>query len=424
MKSAFHRMEEKGSGLFHDRLNWRTTFHIAVRALGRNKMRSTLTMLGITIGIGAVICTVAIGQGGSQMIHEQLEGLGTNMVWIEAGTRNVNGVQTGNMQTESLRVDDAKAIQDSISLVASVAPNVDGPLQVVYGNQNWSTHYRGVSPEYFNIRRWTVSQGVLFTQQDVEHMTNVCLLGKTVVDNLFGSEDPLGKILRLQNQPFRVIGVMHPKGLSSNGFDQDDFIIMPYTTAMKKLRGIYWLDDIYASAVSPNAIAPAVLQITNLLRQRHHLRPDEPDDFNIRHPEDTLKAQENASHTFTLMLASIASVSLLIGGIGIMNIMLVSVTERTREIGVRMAVGATEQDVRTQFLVEALTLSLVGGVVGVAVGMIASAGVSRLLNWPSVITPVAIVIAALFSIAIGMFFGYYPARKASRLDPIHALRFE
>ena len=284
--------DESRASLFRDRLNWSTTLHVAVRALSRNKMRSSLTMLGITIGIGAVICTVAIGQGGSQMIHDQLEGLGTNMVWIEAGTRNVNGVQTGNMQTESLRVDDAKAIQDSISLVANVAPNVDGPMQVVYGNQNWSTHFRGVSPEYFTIRRWTVGQGVLFTQQDVEHMTNVCLLGKTVVNLLFGTENPIGKTLRLQNQPFRVIGVMTPKGLSSNGFDQDDFVIMPYTTAMKKLRGIYWLDDIYASAVSPDAIAPAITQIANLLRQRHHLRPDEPDDFNIRHPEDTLKAQE------------------------------------------------------------------------------------------------------------------------------------
>ena len=424
MNSSVTHSGEDSSGVFRDRLNWNTTFHMAVRALGRNKLRSTLTILGITIGIGAVICTVAIGQGGSKMIHDQLEGLGTNMVWVEAGTRNVNGVQTGNMETESLRVDDANAIRDSIPLIANVAPNVDGPMQVVYGNQNWSTHYRGVPPEYFNIRRWPVYLGTLFTQQDVEHMTNVCLLGKTVVDMLFGSDEPLGKTIRIQNQPFRVIGVMQPKGLSSNGFDQDDFIIIPYTTAMKKLRGIYWLDDIFASAISAEAINPAVQQISNLLRQRHHLRPDEPDDFNIRHPEDTLKAQENASHTFTLMLASIASVSLLIGGIGIMNIMLVSVTERTREIGVRMAVGATEKDVRTQFLIEALTLSVAGGAIGVAVGILASAGVSKILNWPSIITPVAIVAAVGFSVAIGIFFGYYPARKASQLDPIHALRFE
>jgi putative ABC transport system permease protein len=404
--------------------NWHTTFHMAVRAMERNKMRSLLTMLGITIGIAAVICTVAIGQGGSQMIHDQLESLGTNMVWIEAGSRNVNGVRAGNMGTDSLRVEDAMAIRDEVPLIAGVAPNVDGNMQVVYGNQNWSTHYRGVSPEYFTIRKWPAYLGTLFTQQDVEHMTNVCLLGKTVVDTLFGADDPLGKIVRLQNAPFQVIGVMKPKGLSSNGMDQDDFVIIPYTTAMKKLKGIYWLDDIFASAVSADAIEPAITQVTALLRQRHHLRSDESNDFNIRHPEDTLKAQEQASHTFTIMLASIASVSLLVGGIGIMNIMLVSVTERTREIGVRMAVGATEQDVRAQFLVEALTLSLVGGALGVGAGTIASAGVSKLLSWPSVITPIAIGAAVLFSVAIGIFFGYYPALKASQLDPIQALRFE
>lgn len=264
----------------------------------------------------------------------------------------------------------------------------------------------------------------MFTESDVEHMTNVCLLGRTVAENLFGVDDPIGKIIRLQNLPFRVIGVMEPKGLSTTGIDQDDFVIIPYTTAMKKLSGIYWLNDIFASAVSAEAIPPAIDQVVRLLRQRHHLRPDEPDDFNIRHPEDTLKAQEEASHTFTLMLASIASVSLLVGGIGIMNIMLVSVTERTREIGVRLAVGATEKDVRVQFLVEALVLSLLGGITGVIAGMLASVGVSKLLEWPAIITPRAIILAAGFSIAIGIFFGYYPALKASQLDPIEALRAE
>lgn len=397
---------------------------MAVRALARNRLRTALTMLGIMIGIGAVICTVAIGEGGSRLVQDQLEGLGTNLVWIEAGGRSINGVRTGNLATKSLTVDDALAIERSVSLIASVAPNVDGPMQVVYGNQNWSTHYRGVPPQYFEIRRWSVYIGVLFTQQDVEHMTNVCLLGRTVVDMLFGADDPIGKTIRLQNQPFRVIGVMKPKGVSSNGFDQDDFVIIPYTTAMKKLKGIYWLDDIFASAVSPDAVRPAIDQVGRLLRQRHHLRPEEPDDFNLPHPEDTLKAQEEASHTFTLMLASIASVSLLVGGIGIMNIMLVAVTERTREIGLRMAVGATEQDVQRQFLVEALTLSLFGGSLGVVFGVGASAGVSQVLRWPSIVSPIAIVTAFIFSGAIGIFFGYYPAQKASQLDPIEALRFE
>ena len=381
-------------------------------------------MLGIMIGIGAVICTVAIGEGGSSMIHDQLESLGTNLVWIETGGRNINGVRTGNLATKSLTVDDALAIEQSVPLIANVAPNVDGPMQVVYANQNWSTHYRGVPPIYFEIRRWSVEIGVLFTQQDVEHMTNVCLLGRTVVDTLFGADDPIGKTIRLQNQPFRVIGVMKPKGVTPTGFDQDDFVIIPYTTAMKKLSGIYWLNDIFASASSPDAVRPAIDQVSRLLRQRHHLRADEPDDFNLPHPEDTLKAQEEASHTFTLMLASIASVSLLVGGIGIMNIMLVAVTERTREIGLRMAVGATDQDVQKQFLVEALTLSLFGGVLGVVFGIGASAGVSKVLRWPSIVSPIAIVTALLFAAAVGIFFGYYPAKKASQLDPIEALRFE
>jgi putative ABC transport system permease protein len=418
------RHDRRDSTGLNSRLKLGTTLQVALRALSRNKMRAGLTMLGITIGIGAVICTVAIGEGGSSLVQDQLVGLGTNLVWIEAGNRSVNGVKTGNIETKTLTVADAMAIESSVPLISNVAPNVDGPMQIVNGNQNWSTHYRGVSPEYFEIRRWTVYRGTLFTKQDVEHMTNVCLLGQTVVDSLFGSDDPVGKTLRLKNQPFKVIGVMEPKGLSTTGLDQDDFVIIPYTTAMKKLSGIYWINDIFASAVSTDAIEPAIDQASQLLRQRHHLRSDEDNDFNIRHPEDTLRAQEQASRTFTLMLASIASVSLLVGGIGIMNIMLVSVTERTREIGVRMAVGATEEDVRMQFLVEALVLSLLGGATGVVVGMAASTGVSRLLHWPAIITPVAIVTAAAFSVAIGIFFGYYPALKASQLDPIEALRFE
>jgi putative ABC transport system permease protein len=397
---------------------------MALRALGRNKMRTLLTMLGITIGIGAVICTVAIGQGGSQMVHEQLLSLGTNMVWVEAGGRNINGVRTGNGATKSLTLDDALAIRRGVPLITSVAPNVDGPVQVVYGNQNWYTTYRGISPEYFAIRNWHLASGSLFTQQDVSTLAGVCVIGNTVANVLFGDDDPIGKTIRVQNLPCKVIGMLQPKGQSTNGRDQDDFVMMPISTVMHKLKGISWLDDIFCSAASPEAIVPVEKQITQLLRQRHVLRSDEPDDFNIRHPQDALEAQEEASKTFTLMLASIASVSLLVGGIGIMNIMLVSVTERTREIGVRMAVGATEEDVQLQFLIEALTVSLIGGAIGVVFGVFASAGVSRILEWPAIISPIAIVVAALFSAAIGIFFGYYPAQKASQLDPIEALRFE
>jgi putative ABC transport system permease protein len=404
-------------------VKFRAAFRMALRALGRNKLRTVLTMLGITIGIGAVICTVAIGEGGSNLVREQLVALGTNMVWVEAGGRNINGVRTGNGATKSLTVEDAVAIR-GVQLIASVAPNVDGPVQLVYGNQNWYTSYRGISPEYFPIRRWFLAKGALFTQQDVDSLANVCVIGNTIVQVLFGDDEPVGKVMRVQSLPCRVIGVLQPKGLALNGRDQDDVVMMPITTAMKKLKGISWLDDIFCSAVSSDDIRPAEDQIRRLLRQRHRLRPDEPDDFNVRHPEDALQAQEQASKTFTLMLASIASVSLLVGGIGIMNIMLVSVTERTREIGVRMAVGATEEDVQMQFLIEALALSLLGGAAGVLFGMGASVGVSKLLKWPAIISPLAIVIAALFSVVIGIFFGYYPAQKASQLDPIEALRYE
>ena len=333
-------------------------------------------------------------------------------------------MRTGTRGTKTLTLLDAKAIQDSVPLIKKMSPHVDDHLQVIYGNQNWYTSYRGVSPEYLDIRRWGIAKGGPFTQQDVDNLADVCLLGQTVVDRLFGSEDPVGKTIRVKNLPFRVIGVLEMKGLSATGFDQDDTIVIPYTTAQKKIKGIDWLDDIWCSAISPQAILPAQDQVSRLLRQRHHLRFDEPDDFNIRHPEDILQAQVAASQTFTLMLASIASVSLLVGGIGIMNIMLVSVTERTREIGVRMAVGATERDVRRQFLSEALVLSLIGGALGVLAGAIGTALLSTALEWPTAVPPVAIVVAVLFSVGIGLFFGYYPARKASCLDPIEALRYE
>jgi putative ABC transport system permease protein len=397
---------------------------MALRAMERNKLRTGLTMLGVTIGIAAVICTVAIGQGSSTLVHEQLVALGQNMVWVESGGRNVNGIRTGSGSTKSLTLGDAKAIQGSGPFITAVAPNVDGSTQVVYGNMNWYTTYRGVSPEYFQIRRWFLASGSYFTSVDVDRIANVCVIGKSIVDLLFNGDDPVGKTIRVQGLPCKVIGVLQPKGLSLSGHDQDDFIMMPVSTAMKKLKGIDWLDDIFCSAASPESIASAEAQIGQLLRQRHRLRSDEPDDFNIRHPQDVLEAAEESSKTFTLMLASLASVSLLIGGIGIMNIMLVSVTQRTREIGVRIAVGATEEDVQMQFLIEALALSLMGGAAGVVFGTFAAFGAARVLQWPVVVSPLAILVAAVFSVATGILFGYYPARKAARLDPIEALRYE
>jgi putative ABC transport system permease protein len=403
---------------------FRAAFRMALQALGRNKLRTVLTMLGITIGISAVICTVAIGEGGSSLVHEQLVALGTNMVWVEAGGRNINGVRTGNAGTKTLTLEDAEAIRQSIPFIRMVAPNVDGNVQVVYGNQNWYTRYRGVAPEYFQVRRWSLQSGSFFTQGDVDRLSTVCLLGQTLVEKMFGADEPVGKTIRVLGLPCEIVGVLQPKGISGTGFDQDDVVVMPITTAMHKLKGISWVDDIFCSATSPETVVLAEDQIYRLMRQRHRLRPDEPDDFNIRHPQDALQAQEEASKTFTLMLASLASVSLLVGGIGVMNIMLVSVTERTREIGVRMAVGAAEEDVRMQFLIEALALSLLGGAMGVVFGMGASIGVSKILRWPAMISPAAVVVAAVFSVLVGLFFGYYPAQKAASLDPIEALRYE
>ena len=397
---------------------------LALQALARNKMRSVLTMLGVIIGVGAVICSVAVGEGASGQIQQQIANLGDNMVWIEAGGRSVNGVRTGSKGTKTLVLGDANAIEQQIRLVANVSPHVDTNVHLVYENQNWYTAVRGVPPQYLQVRRWTIARGSPFFDDDVDHATNVCLLGHTVVDNLFGSTDPIGKTIRVQSLPCRVIGVLAPKGQSPSGQDQDDTLMMPFTTVQKKIKGIDWLDDIMCSAISPAAIAPAEKQITALLRERHHLRPDEDDDFNLRHPAEIAKAGAESQRIMTILLASIASVSLIVGGIGIMNIMLVSVTERTREIGLRLAVGAKGGDVRLQFLGEATVLSLLGGTAGVLVGVAGSRAVSSALSWPVVVPIQALLVAVVFSAAVGVFFGYYPAHKAANLDPIDALRFE
>ncbi len=397
---------------------------VALRALARNKMRTALTMLGIIIGVGAVICTVAIGEGASNQVQEQLRNLGDNIVFVAAGSVNQHGVHLGSTATKTLKLADAKAVQQQIPMVGRVTPGVGYQAQVVYGNQNWNTRLRGVTPEYLEIRRWAVTRGSPFSQREVDAAANVCLIGLTVVENLFGDEDPLGKTIRVQNLPFKVIGVLASKGQSPFGNDDDDTLIIPFTTVQKKIAGIDWLNFIMCSATSPEAIHSAQQQIGSLLRERHHLRPDEDDDFIIRSPTDLAAVQAQSGRIMTLLLASIASVSLLVGGIGIMNIMLVSVTERTREIGVRMAVGATERDVQMQFLSEALVLSLLGGTVGVLAGIVGSTAVSSMLQWPTRIPPESIVIAVLFSAGVGVFFGYYPASKAAHLDPIEALRYE
>jgi putative ABC transport system permease protein len=396
----------------------------SLRALFRNKMRSTLTVLGITIGIGAVICVVAIGQAGSEQVQAQLDNLGDNFVWVEAGSRAPNGIRTGAHGTKSLTAEDGLAIMKQVPLLKSMSPQVDANTQVIYGNRNWSTHYRGVSPDYFTIKRWPVVQGVPFNNDDVVRAATVCVLGNTVSEQLFPGENPIGKTVRLTTMPCQVVGVLQAKGQSGFGQDQDDTILLPYSTAQKRLKGISWVDDLMFSAVSQEAIVPAIDAATGVLRERHHIRAGELDDFNIRRPDEVIETRLAASRTFSLLLVVIASVSLLVGGIGIMNVMLVSVTERTREIGVRMSIGATEGDVQLQFLGEAVMLSLFGGVIGVILGVTGSIFIGNALEWPMSISPQAIAIAAAFATFIGVFFGYYPAVKASRLDPIEALRFE
>jgi|SRR5689334_11034330 len=405
-------------------MSYGTLLGSAVWALLANKMRSLLTVLGISIGIAAVICVVAIGRAGQAQVERQLNNLGDNFVWVEAGGRAVNGVRTGTHGTKTLVLSDAIAIKNQIPLIKSVSPNVDGSIQIIYANQNWYTGYRGVAPEYFDIKRWFVDQGALFTQDDVDRAADVCVIGRTVRDQLFGSDDPIGKVIRVRDLPCRVVATLQPKGLSVSGQDQDDTVIMPYTTVMKKIKGITWLDDILCSAVSPDAIKLAGQQAAALLRDRHHLRAEEEDDFNIRNPEDIIKAQLDASRTLTILLVVIASISLLVGGIGIMNVMLVSVTERTREIGLRVAIGARKQAIALQFIGESVMLSLVGGAAGVLLGVAVSLFLSPMLGWPVQMSPDAVIIAAAFSVIVGVFFGYYPARKASLLDPVEALRYE
>jgi putative ABC transport system permease protein len=405
-------------------MDFKAVIREALAALRRNGIRSVLTILGIAVGIGAFICVIAIGNAGTSKIEDQLQGLGDNFIWVEAGSRARNGVRFGSRGSRTLVLADADAIMEQVPLIKLISPNVDGHIQVVYGGQNWATMYRGVTPEFLQIRRWNLRLGTFFTSADVESAAPVCVLGNTVVENLFGDEDPIGRDVLFQNIPCRVVGVLQAKGLSATGQDQDDFIVMPYTMAQKRISGQFWLDDIFCSAVSHEAMPEATKQIVALLRERHHLNPREDDDFNIRRPEDVVQAQLATSRIMTLLLASIASLSLLVGGIGIMNIMLVSVTQRTREIGVRLAVGATERDVQLQFLSEAIVLSIFGGVLGLVAGVFSSYAVENMFHFPTRLTPQIFAIGSLFSTGIGILFGFYPARKASQLDPIQGLRYE
>jgi putative ABC transport system permease protein len=397
---------------------------VAVKALRRNMMRTALTMLGVIIGVSAVICTIAIGEGASSKIREAIASIGANVIWVEAGGVNKGGVRTGSGGTKSLTLADMRAIKDQIPLITHISPLVDMRAQLVYGNQNWNSQVRGVSPDFLNVKAWPIVKGGMFEETDVDREMPVCVLGQTIVEQLFGESEPLGETIRVRGEPCKVIGVLGIKGQSATGQDQDDTFFMPYTTVMKKLKGQYWLDDVMMSAVTGDAIPAAEAQIADLMRVRHRIRDGAPDDFNLRHPTEIAEAVAASAKTMELLLAAVASVSLFVGGVGIMNIMLVSVTERTREIGLRLAVGARGRDVLRQFLLEAVILSLAGGLLGIALGMGGTRTIADFFQWPTRVSPAAIGMAVAFAAAIGVFFGYYPARRAASLDPIEALRHE
>jgi putative ABC transport system permease protein len=398
---------------------------IAMRALARNKMRSVLTMMGIIIGVGAVIAMLGVGQGAQQTMQEQIQAMGSNLLFVGTGTVTRSGMHMGWGSTKSLIYDDMLAILRECPAAHAAAPGSSSSGQVVFGNDNWATRLNGTEPQYFDIRSWLLQEGSPFTQNDVEMSANVAVIGETVRKNLFGATDPVGQTLRINNLPFRVTGILTPKGTSAAmGDDQDDIILVPLTTLQKKITGQPWLRWIMISAVSRQASYAAQEQITALLRERHRIRAGDDADFFVRNLADMADVADEAGRVMTLLLASIASVSLIVGGIGIMNIMLVSVTERTREIGLRMAIGATEANVQQQFLIEAVVLSLMGGTMGIIFGLGASYVITQTLGWPVLVSPLVIAIAVVFSMAVGVFFGFYPARKAAQLDPIEALHYE
>jgi len=408
-------------------INIPSTFRISFRALRVNKMRSALTMLGIIIGVGAVITMLAVGTGASRRISEQIASMGSNLLMVLPGSTTSGGVRMGAGTQPTLTMGDADAIKRECPSVSDVAPVLNGVAQVIYGHQNWSTGIIGTTPSMLVVRDWPLASGRSFTDQDVKSATKVCLLGQTVVDNLFGDMSAVGQFIRIKNVPFVVIGVLAPKGQSAQGQDQDDTIYVPVTTAQKQLFGTSFpgmIRIMMVQARSTEDLAPAERQIDELLRQRHHIGPKQDNDFTVRNLTQIMQTAEQSTKVMTLLLGAIASVSLLVGGIGIMNIMLVSVTERTREIGIRMAIGAKTWDIRLQFIIEALTLSLIGGVAGIIAGISSSELISAFAGWTTIVSPLSILLAFGFSGMVGIFFGFYPAYKASLLDPIDALRYE
>jgi len=405
------------------------TIKIALSAIRVNRFRSVLTMLGIIIGVAAVIAMVAVGSGATAGIDEQIQSIGSNLLMVLSGTITSSGIRLGSGQAITLTEDDARAIAAECPDVEAASPIVRGGAQVVFGNSNWATQIQGVTPDYLEIRDYSIAEGRPFTDSDVDGATKVALLGPTVVQNLFGGVDPVGQVFRIRNVPFTVLGVLSSKGQSFGGQDQDDVVLLPISTAKKKVLGAGQANarsvgTIMVQARSDKVMTAAQNEVEELLRQRHHIQPGQEDDFTVRNLSEILSARESAANIMSILLGAIASVSLVVGGIGIMNIMMVSVTERTKEIGLRLAIGARMKDILMQFLVEAVTLSSIGGLIGILLGVTASGIISYFAHWSTLVSPTAIVLAFVFSGLVGVFFGYYPARKAASLDPIESLRYE
>ena len=405
-------------------MSFDSTVRMAASALSRHRVRSLLTMLGVIIGVASVIAMVSLGQGAQAQVQAEIASMGSNILYVWPGSMRTMGMRGGAGTITTLTVDDIEAIEQECPAVKMISPTVGTSVPVVFGNQNWSTRSEGANEKFPLIRNWPLAKGSFFSDAEVRTGARVAVLGKTVADRLFPGIEPVGQTIRIRNLPFQVVGVLGPKGQNQWGRDQDDTMILPYTTVQRKLRAITYLDGAVISAVSPAATFTAQQQVTELLRQRHRITPDREDDFFVRNMTDIAEAAEQTQKTMATLLGSIAGVSLLVGGIGIMNIMLVSVTERTREIGLRVAVGARRGQVKLQFLLESIMLSTVGGLMGILAGV----GISYLLawqfNWPMLVSPSAIAVSVVFAGVVGMIFGYYPARKAAGLDPIEALRYE
>jgi len=405
-------------------MNYINSIKIALNALKRNKFRAFLTMLGIIIGVASVIVMLAIGQGSKKSIQDTMSSMGTNLIFAMPGAEQKGGVRMGNSDAQTMKLADVEAIEKNCPAISDVSPEVRSSGQAVLGNQNWPTSIYGVNNKYFNIKKYTIGRGRTFTETEIQTYAKVCLVGQTVVENLFGKEDPIGQSIRFKNIPLLIIGILGEKGENGMGQDQDDLIMAPYTTVQKRILAITHIQSIYASAASESQNEAAIEQMTESLRHSHKLKMNDANDFQVRSQSEMVQMFSSISNIMTILLGAISGISLLVGGIGIMNIMYVSVTERTREIGLRLSVGGRGNDILLQFLIESILLSVFGGVIGISLGIVATQIMASIMSWPVVITTLSVVMSFLVCSAIGIFFGWYPARKAASLNPIDALRYE